>query len=118
MTIFLLLNGLGVVFLLYVLANFWKEGQRQKTYPKEHAAEFEQQSEADVIVLTHPISHSAQGGVSVLSFRAKGRYGAKRLGAWHPEDRGATGNPVFHKAIGSHAAPARYDALRAMKEGR
>jgi hypothetical protein len=25
-TIFFLLNGLGVMFLLYVLANFWKEG--------------------------------------------------------------------------------------------
>ena len=28
MTIFFLLNGVAVVFLLYVLVNFWKEGAR------------------------------------------------------------------------------------------
>ena len=30
MTIFFLLNGLGVIFLLYVLANFWKRGAPAK----------------------------------------------------------------------------------------
>jgi hypothetical protein len=29
-TIFLALNGMGVVFLLYVLVQFWKEGRRPK----------------------------------------------------------------------------------------
>jgi hypothetical protein len=28
MTIFLVLNGIGVVFMFYVLVNFWKEGRR------------------------------------------------------------------------------------------
>jgi hypothetical protein len=30
MTIFLVLNGMGVIFLLYVLANFWKDGHQPK----------------------------------------------------------------------------------------
>jgi hypothetical protein len=28
MTMFLVLNGMAVVFMLYVLVNFWKEGRR------------------------------------------------------------------------------------------
>ena len=41
-TIFLILNGLGVAFLLYVLANFWKEGHRPKNDARKYAAEFGQ----------------------------------------------------------------------------
>ena len=73
MTIFLLLDGLGVVFLLYVLANFWKEGHRTKNNARKYAAEFGQRDWADVVVVTHPISHSAQGGLSVIPFQARDR---------------------------------------------
>ena len=72
-TIFLLLNGIGVVFLLYVLANFWKEGHRSKSHARRYAAEFGQRGWADVVVVTHPISHSAQGGLSVIAFPARNR---------------------------------------------
>jgi hypothetical protein len=70
MTIFLVLNGLGVVFLLYVLANFWKEGHRPKKNARKYAAEFGSRDWVDVVVVTHPISHSAQGGLSVIPFPA------------------------------------------------
>jgi hypothetical protein len=77
MTIFLALNGLGVFFLLYVLAHFWKEGRRSQQLARKYAAEFERRDIADVIVVTHPISHSAQGGLSVIPFRPRDRYGDK-----------------------------------------
>jgi hypothetical protein len=73
MTIFLLLNGLGVGFLLYALANFWKEGRRSKKLDRKYAPEVKYRDWADVLVVTHPISHSAQGGVSVIPFQARGR---------------------------------------------
>jgi hypothetical protein len=75
MTIFLVLNGLGVIFLLYVLANFWKEGQRQKSDARKHAMELGRRDWADVFVVTHPISHFAQGGVSVIPFQVQTRDG-------------------------------------------
>ena len=68
MTIFLVLNGGGVAFLLYVLANFWKEGHRPKCNARKYAMEFGRRDWADVFVLTHPISHAAQGGISVIPF--------------------------------------------------
>jgi hypothetical protein len=74
MTIFLVLNGLGVAFLLYVLANFWKEGHRPENNARQYETEFERRDWADVAVITHPISHSAQGGISVIPFRPLDRY--------------------------------------------
>ena len=74
LTMFLVLNGLGVVFLLYVLANFMKEGRRNA---RKYAAEYGRRDWADVLVVTQPISHSAQGGLSVIPFRARGRYSDK-----------------------------------------
>jgi hypothetical protein len=71
MTIFFVLNGLGVAFLLYVLANFWKEGRQAKNDAGKHAAKFAQRNWADVLVVTHPISHAAQGGVSVIAFPSR-----------------------------------------------
>jgi len=72
-TIFLLLNGLGVVFLLYVLANFWKEGRRPMKEECNDVMEFRGRNWADVVVVTHPISLTAQGGVSVIPFQARNR---------------------------------------------
>ena len=74
MTIFYVLNGVGIVFLLYVLANFWKEGHQPKN-PKnndrKYAANFGRRDWTEVIVMTHPISHAAQGGLSVIPFHAR-----------------------------------------------
>jgi hypothetical protein len=73
MTIFFELIGMGVVFLLYVLANFWKEGHRPTSDARNCAREFGRRDWANVIVVTHPISHSAQGGLSVIPFQARDR---------------------------------------------
>jgi hypothetical protein len=68
MTIFLVLIGMGVVFLLYVLANFWKDGHRPKTVVQEFEVKPSRGNKAEVVVITHPISISAQGGLSVIPF--------------------------------------------------
>ncbi len=72
MTIFFTLNGLGVVFLLFVLANLWKEGHSAKDDVAEDTLR-RNRDWADVVVITHPISHSAHGGLSVIPFRAPDR---------------------------------------------
>ena len=40
MTIFFVLNGMGVVFLLCVLANFWKEAHRPASNVRKNAMQF------------------------------------------------------------------------------
>ena len=84
MTIFFLLNGLGVVFLLYVLANFWKEGRRSMNKSRKNAVELGQRDWADLGVVTHPISHTAQGGLSVIPFRARDRFSDKPAHRMNP----------------------------------
>jgi len=71
MTIFFVLNGLGVIFLLYVLANFWKEGHRPKCKARKDAKQFRQRGWADLVVLTHTVSHSAQEATSVIPFQSR-----------------------------------------------
>ena len=73
MTIFFVLNGLGVVFLLFVLANFWKEGRRAGSEARKNAPEYGRRDRADVLVVTHPISVPAHGGLNVMQFRARAR---------------------------------------------
>jgi hypothetical protein len=70
-TIFLIVNGLGVAFLVYVLANFWKEGHRPKDDARKRATEFGRGDREEQIVMTHPVSHSAQGGISVIPFQPR-----------------------------------------------
>jgi len=77
MTIFLTLNALGVIFLLYVLAHFWLEARQPKTKALRYAEEMGRRDWAEVAVVTHPISHSAQGGLSVIPFRPMDQYGEK-----------------------------------------
>ena len=79
MTIFLVLNGLGVVFLLYVLGGFWKEGHRPKRDDEESAAEFRGRNGTDIVVTTHPISPYAQGGTSVIPFLVRDTRGGRNL---------------------------------------
>ena len=79
MTIFLLLNGMGVVFLLYVLASFWKEGHRAGDNGRICALELGWRNRADVVVITHAISRAARGSVSVIPFQARSREMSGRL---------------------------------------
>jgi hypothetical protein len=79
MMLFTALNGLGVVFLVYVLIQFWKEGHRpMRAAPRDRASEFSMKDRPTVLVVTHPISHFAHGGLSVVSRQV-------RLGG--PQDR-------------------------------
>jgi len=72
MMLFTLLNGLGVVFLMYALVQFWKEGHRsEQPDARERVIEFSVKDKPTVVVVTHPISLSAHSGLSVISSRAR-----------------------------------------------
>ena len=71
--IFVVLSGLGVIFLLYVLLNLWKEGHRSRRNDWKYAARFERRDWPDAAVLTHAISHTARGGLSVIPFQVRDR---------------------------------------------
>src|ERR1700746_2440220 len=73
MTIFLVLNGLGVIFLLYVLAKFWNDGHQPRNNARKYATGFGRRDWADVIVVTHPISHTTRGGLPVIPFQPRHR---------------------------------------------
>jgi hypothetical protein len=79
MTIFLVLNGLSVAFLVYVLLKFRKEGRRSKMNGRP-VEEFLPRRSAEVIVVTHPISHTAQGGLSVIPMQMRVRISASGSG--------------------------------------
>jgi hypothetical protein len=70
--IFTALNGMGVSFMVYVLIHFWKEGRNSKVAASgRRAIQFSNGRSADVLVVTHPITQSAQGGLSVISMKAR-----------------------------------------------
>jgi hypothetical protein len=83
MMLFTGLNGLGVVFLLYVLVQFWKEGHRSKNGgARQYAIEFSEENRPEVVVVTHrisgglqvepaPVSHNGQAGLSVVPMGAR-----------------------------------------------
>ena len=71
MLLFTELSGLGVVFLMYVLVQFWKDGRRAGEQPAGgRVIEFSLKSKPTVVV-THPISNYAHAGLSVVSMRAR-----------------------------------------------
>jgi hypothetical protein len=71
MTIFFALNGFGLAFLLYVLANFWKEGRRSKKTARTYESEFGERDGADVIVVTTPMSPNTWYAPAVIPFRSR-----------------------------------------------
>ena len=110
-TIFLIVNGLGVVFLVYVLANFWKEGHRPKDDARKRATEFGRGDREEQIVMTHPVSHSAQGGISVIPFRPR-RQEFRVIGSLcrTTRHREYAGEADFHKVSEKQVQSAGYDA--------
>jgi hypothetical protein len=59
--IFTIVNGLGVVFLLYVLVQFWKEGHRSKNRgTRQYGIEFSEENRPEVVVIRRPISGGLQ----------------------------------------------------------
>jgi hypothetical protein len=74
MKIFLLLNGMGVIFLLYVLLQFWKEGRRSKhAVPPRRAIEVPYKDRTKIVIVTRPISNGAQADGSLASFQRSER---------------------------------------------
>ena len=68
MLLFTGLNGLGVVFLGYVLIQFWKEGHRlKKPGTSNHLIKFSEENRPTVIVVTRPISGGLQGEPAPVS---------------------------------------------------
>ena len=63
--VFLILCGLSVAFLVYVLAQFWREGHRIRN-GLQPAMVFSRLWNPNAVVVTHPISLSDQGGISVM----------------------------------------------------
>ena len=56
MTIFLILNGMGFVFMLYVLVNFLKEGKRtQRGGTRDDKRQSPDGSKVRVLVATHTV---------------------------------------------------------------
>jgi hypothetical protein len=71
MLLFTMLNGVGFVFLVYVLIQFWKEGHKPiEQVASDQAIEFSLKSKPTVVVVTQPISSSAHAGLCVVSRRA------------------------------------------------
>jgi len=80
--VFTVLNGLAVIFLLYVLVQFWKEQHRpMKPGRGGQVIELSLKSKPTVLVVTHPVSSglqvepapvstSAHGGICVVSREA------------------------------------------------
>ena len=63
--VFLSLCGLSVAFLVYVLVQFWREEHRNPG-GDEPVMVFSRKWNPNLVVVTHPISLSAHGGISVI----------------------------------------------------
>jgi hypothetical protein len=63
--VFLILCGLSVAFLVYVLVQFWRE-ERRSPGGAEPVMVFSRRWNPNLVVVTHPISLSAHGGISVM----------------------------------------------------
>jgi hypothetical protein len=72
MMLFTLLNGLGVVFLVYVLVQFWKEGHRSKQPGvRNRVIEFSVERRPTVAVVTHPISGGFHASLEAFSVKVE-----------------------------------------------
>jgi hypothetical protein len=93
MILFFVLNGAGVVFLLYVLANFWSEGHPPQNDANVQATEFWRRNRDEEIIVTHSISHTGKGNLHVIPFPVRDR-GLADKSARRTISRGTVGSPV------------------------
>ena len=63
--VFLILCGLSVAFLVYVLVQFWRAEHRNPG-GDEPVMVVSRRWNPNLVVVTHPISLSAHGGISVM----------------------------------------------------
>lgn len=73
MTIFFVLNGLGLLFLLYVLAKFWQEGRHSRKNSGTCAVRFGRRNWAVVVLPTRLNSVGPKRGPAVLPFPTRDR---------------------------------------------
>ena len=116
MQIFFMLNGLGLVFLLYVLVNFWKEGKRTKSTGGHHTTDAKDWRDFRAMIVTHPISHSAQGGISVVPLRLSVQRSAETP-AFSPDARQVIEMPLNRISTGSAAEGLPHRSKIAAKDG-
>ena len=64
--LFLLINAMGVVFLLYVLIHFWEEGREEKSDARPEEIDFMLEERPSVLVVTHLIAHATHGNGSLI----------------------------------------------------
>lgn len=69
--LFVMLNAMGVVFLIYVLANFWREGSRTKSETRPDEFDFMQEERPAVLVVTHLVAHGTNGSGSVIPLQLR-----------------------------------------------
>jgi hypothetical protein len=69
--LFTALNGSGVVFFVYVLIQFWKEGHRSmEQAARNRVIEFSMRSKPTVVVVTQPLSRGGRADLCVISRQA------------------------------------------------
>jgi hypothetical protein len=71
MALFFVLNGIAVVFMLYVLVNFWKEGRRTaRGGVRSHQLQSMRGSNPEVFIVTGPLEIAARrpGKTSLIRF--------------------------------------------------
>jgi len=73
MTIFFLLNAMGVIFLSYVLVNFWIEEHRPKKAVRDSRMDFMRRNKPGMFIVIRPASRNTQKGVSVIPTRSRAR---------------------------------------------
>jgi len=91
MIIFTVLNGLGVVFLLYVLVNFWKEGKRAR-HPAARSYRYlsVDSTKPEVFIATCPLTFETDRPTErrVIRFHApEGDVQKQQVGGDSVEDR-------------------------------
>ena len=75
-TIFLALNAVAVMFLLYALAHFWQEGQRRNHRDDAMSQKYAERERGNVTVVTRRIYNGPRRG-AIIRFSA-GNAGSNR----------------------------------------
>jgi hypothetical protein len=93
MIAFYVLNGLGVIFMLYVLIQFWKEGHRSvNRTARKYKIDASEMGTCEAVAVARPIRTRAQGKYSVIPIRPS--EGEQRRNQGHEDmAMGTTGIP-------------------------
>ena len=118
MTIFLILNGMGLVFLLYVLAGFWEESHRPAGHVRKNAIQFGSEEMAQVAVTTYQISRPARDFGVVIPFQAPRQFDRKLVPVASINAGRELSAGSFAKGEKSWGRETPFDTPAVMKKGR